>query len=47
VLWPADNKNPAKGTISHVSPVARALRGRSVGDTVRAGRDDAEITAIS
>jgi transcription elongation GreA/GreB family factor len=42
-----DEADPAKGTISHVSPVARALLGRSVGDTVRAGRDDAEITAIS
>ena len=42
-----DEADPAKGTISHVSPVARALLGRSVGDTVRAGREDAEITAIS
>jgi transcription elongation GreA/GreB family factor len=42
-----DEADPAKGTISHVSPVARALLGRSVGDIVRAGRDDAEITAIS
>lgn len=42
-----DEADPAKGTISHVSPVARALLGRSVGDIVRAGRDDAEITAIA
>jgi transcription elongation GreA/GreB family factor len=42
-----DEADPAKGTISHVSPVARALLGRSVGDIVRAGREDAEITAIS
>jgi transcription elongation GreA/GreB family factor len=42
-----DEADPAKGTISRVSPVARALLGRSVGDTVRAGRHDAEITAIS
>jgi transcription elongation GreA/GreB family factor len=42
-----DEADPAKGTISHVSPVARALLGRLVGDIVRAGREDAEITAIS
>ena len=38
--------DPAKGSISHVSPLARALIGKRVGDTVRAGKDDAEITAI-
>jgi transcription elongation GreA/GreB family factor len=41
-----DEADPAKGTISHVSPLARALLGRSVGDIVRAGHADAEITAI-
>ncbi len=41
-----DEANPANGLISHVSPLARALIGKRVGDTVRAGRDDAEITAI-
>jgi len=30
----------------HVCPLARALIGKRVGDTVRAGKDDAEITAI-
>ena len=42
-----DEADPAAGSISHVSPVARALLGRSVGDTVRAGKNEAEITAIS
>lgn len=42
-----DEADPAKGSISHVSPLARALLGRHVGDTVRAGKDDAEITSIA
>ena len=42
-----DEAEPAKGTISHVSPLARALLGKRVGDVVRAGRDEAEITAIA
>ena len=41
-----DEADPAQGSISHVSPLARALIGKSDGDTVRAGRDEAEITAI-
>jgi transcription elongation GreA/GreB family factor len=41
-----DEADPAKGSISHVSPLARAVLGKRVGDTVRAGKDDAEIIAI-
>jgi transcription elongation GreA/GreB family factor len=41
-----DEADPAKGSISHVSPLARALLGKRVGDTVRAGNADAEIMAI-
>jgi len=41
-----DEADPAKGTLSHVSPLARALMGRKVGDVVPAGRDEAEILAI-
>jgi transcription elongation GreA/GreB family factor len=41
-----DEADPAKGSISHVSPLARALVGKSVGDSVRAGKDDAEIVSI-
>jgi transcription elongation GreA/GreB family factor len=41
-----DEADPAQGTISHVSPLARALFRKAVGDVVRAGKDEAEITAI-
>jgi transcription elongation GreA/GreB family factor len=41
-----DEADPAQGSISHVSPLARALIGRRVGDIIRAGKDEAEITAI-
>lgn len=41
-----DEADPALGSISHVSPLARMLIGKRVGDTVRAGKDHAEITAI-
>lgn len=41
-----DEADPARGTLSHVSPVARALLGKAVGDVVRAGNSDAEILAI-
>jgi transcription elongation GreA/GreB family factor len=42
-----DEADPARGTISYVSPVARALMGKAAGDAVRAGRSDAEIVAIA
>lgn len=42
-----DEADPAKGTVSHVAPLARALMGKSVGDVVTAGATDAEIVAIS
>lgn len=42
-----DEADPAKGTISHVSPLARALIGRKVGDVVSAGKDEAEVLSIS
>ncbi|MBN8912663.1 MAG: transcription elongation factor GreA [Rhizobiales bacterium] len=41
-----DEADPAKGTLSYVSPLARALLGKAVGDTVRAGGSEAEILAI-
>jgi transcription elongation GreA/GreB family factor len=41
-----DEADPAHGSISHVSPLARSLLGKRVGDVVRAGQDEAEITAI-
>jgi transcription elongation GreA/GreB family factor len=42
-----DEADAAKGTLSYVSPLARALLGKAVGDTVRAGNADAEIVAIA
>jgi transcription elongation GreA/GreB family factor len=41
-----DEADPARGTISYVSPVARALTGRKPGDVVRAGSSDAEVIEI-
>jgi transcription elongation GreA/GreB family factor len=42
-----DEADPARGTVSHVAPLARALLGRQVGDAVQAGATDAEIVSIS
>jgi transcription elongation GreA/GreB family factor len=42
-----DEADPSKGSISHVAPLARSLLGKRVGDIVTAGKDEAEITAIS
>ena len=41
-----DEADPAKGTLSYVSPLARALMGKSVGDTALAGGGEVEILAI-
>jgi transcription elongation GreA/GreB family factor len=41
-----DEAEPAQGTLSYVSPVARALMGKSVGDAVQAGSGEAEIVEI-
>ena len=41
-----DEADPSSGSISHVSPLARALLGRAVGETVSAGKSNAEIIAI-
>jgi transcription elongation GreA/GreB family factor len=41
-----DEADPANGTLSHVSPVGRALTGRQCGDVVQAGNSAAEIVAI-
>jgi transcription elongation GreA/GreB family factor len=38
--------DPASGTISYVSPIARALMGGQVGDTARAVPADIEIVKI-
>jgi len=42
-----DEADPVHGTLSYVSPVAQALMGKQVGDTVQAGTAEAEIVAIA
>ena len=42
-----DEADPEKGTLSYVSPMAHALMGKSVGDTVHVAGSDAEIVAIT
>ncbi len=41
-----DEADPQKETLSHVSPLARALLGKRVGEVVVAGKGEAEIVAI-
>ncbi len=41
-----DEADPGSGNISYVSPVARALMGRRVGDLVRVGNLEVELIAI-
>jgi transcription elongation GreA/GreB family factor len=42
-----DEAAPENGTISHVSPLARALLGKEVGDSVRVATHDFEITKVA
>ena len=41
-----DEAEPAQGSISHVSPLARAMFGKRVGDFAAAGAGEAEIIRI-
>lgn len=41
-----DEADPAKGTLSYVSPLASALMGKALGDTARVGPSEVEIVAI-
>lgn len=41
-----DEADPAKGSVSHVSPLARALMGRRVGDEALAAGQTIEIVAV-
>jgi len=41
-----DEADPAKGNLSYVSPLAQALMGKEVGDTVPIGQSTAEIVRI-
>ena len=42
-----DEADPSLGTLSYVSPVAQALMGKGLGETVQAGIAEATIVAIS
>ncbi len=42
-----DEADPKAGTLSHVAPLARALIGKAVGDTVPIADGEAEIVAIA
>lgn len=42
-----DEADPAKGSISFVSPVARLLMGKAVGDVVESGNQELEIINIT
>ena len=42
-----DEADPSHGTLSYASPVAQALMGKEVGETVQAGAGEATITEIS
>jgi transcription elongation GreA/GreB family factor len=41
-----DEAEPVEGTLSYVSPVARALLNKAVGDVIQAGSGEAEIVEI-
>ena len=41
-----DEADPAKGSVSYVAPIARALLGKAVGDVSPAPGGEIEITAI-
>lgn len=42
-----DEADPKAGSISHVSPIARALLGKGVGDVASVGDQDLEIVSIA
>ena len=41
-----DEADPSRGTISHASPLARALMGKALGDVARLGTAEVEILTI-
>jgi len=42
-----DEADPSRGTISFVSPLARAVIGKQLGDTGRVGKSDLEVLGIT
>jgi transcription elongation GreA/GreB family factor len=41
-----DEANPVQGTVSYVSPLAQALMGKEIGDTVVVSGNEQEIVAV-
>jgi transcription elongation GreA/GreB family factor len=41
-----DEADPARGTLSYIAPLAKALLGQSSGDTIQVGEEDAVIAKI-
>jgi transcription elongation GreA/GreB family factor len=41
-----DEADPAKGSVSYVSPLARGLLGKTVGDTAVVGGSEVEVIAV-
>ncbi|WP_309643574.1 transcription elongation factor GreA [Phenylobacterium sp.] len=46
VIVGEDEADPKKGSVSYISPLAQALLGKSVGDTVRVAGAAVEVVAI-
>ena len=42
-----DEADPAHGSVSYISPLARAVLGKEVGDTVALGGQELEVTSIA
>jgi len=42
-----DEADPTQGSVSYVSPVARALLGKGVGDTAQVAGGEVEIVAVN
>ncbi|WP_029003224.1 transcription elongation factor GreA [Azorhizobium doebereinerae] len=42
-----DEADPARGSVSYVSPLARALMGKSIGDVAMVAGHEVEVTAIA
>lgn len=42
-----DEANPSRGTISHVSPLARAVIGRTAGETIEIASEEAVLLKIT
>jgi len=42
-----DEADPARGAVSHISPLARALFGKEAGDTALVGGGEVEIIAVA